>query len=148
MNAVAPPLLQPSAFTAICEIYPPSREFEWWNAADANATKHAELRISVFTSAMWLFVEWASTAYNARVILDATKEAAAARSQTASSSFFSPAVYSGRSIFEDESRLIHKMLLHWIYFVRHFPSACKTEEQRLYEDISHQHYGHKHAHES
>ena len=148
MNAVAPPELRPSAFIAICEIYPPSHKFAWWNAADANATKHAEVHIGGFTSAMWRFVEWASDAYNFRAMVDVTAEAAAATSpqtQTDSSPFYSPAVYRGRSIFEEESGLIHKMLIHWIYFVRHFPSACKTQEQRLYEDISHQHYGHKHT---
>jgi len=149
VNAVAPPELRPSAFIAICEIYPPSHKFAWWNAADANATKHAEVHIGGFTSAMWRLVEWASDAYNFRAMVDVTAEAAAATSpqtETGSSPFYSPPVYRGRSIFEDESGLIHKMLIHWIYFVRHFPSACKTHEQRLYEDISHQQYGHKHAH--
>ncbi len=100
-------------------------------------------------AAMSWFVEWASNAYSLRAIADATEEAAAAPlHQRGISPFYSPPVYHGRSIFEDESRLVHKMLIHWIYFVRHFPSACKTEEQRLYDDISHQHYGQKRVNKS
>ena len=149
VNAIAPPLLQASAFTAICEIYPPSHDFAWWNANDASATTQAESRMNVFTSAMSWLVEWASAAYNARAMVDAMKEAVTKPPhQTGSSPFLSPPVYRGRSIFEDESRLVHKMLVHWIYFVRHFPSARKTEEQRLYDDISHQHYGQKRVNKS
>ena len=149
VKAIAPPELRPSAFLAICAIYPPSHEFAWWDAADAHATKHAEVHIGGFTTAMWRLVQWASDAYNFRAMVDAAAEAAADTSpqtQTGPFPFYSSAVYRGRSIFDDESGLIHKMLIHWIYFVRHFPSACKSQEQRLYEDISHQHYGHKHAH--
>ena len=142
VNAVAPSELHSSAFTAACEIYPPSREFAWWDATDANATAYAEHRICLFTSTLRFLVEWASAAYNMRAMLDAMQETIATPPQMGSAIFYSPAVYRGRSIFEDESRLIHKMLVHWIYFVRHFPSTCKTEGQRVYEDISQQHYGH------
>ncbi len=149
VHAVAPPELQPSSFTTICEIYPPSHNFAWWSASDASVTARAKLRISVFTSAMAWLVEWASAAYKCRAIADATMESfTTPLQQRGLSSFFSPPVYRGRSIFEDESRLIHKMIVHWIYFVRHFPFACKAEEQRLYDDTSHQHYGQKRVNKS
>ncbi len=143
VNAVAPSQLQASAFTAICEIYPPSHDFAWWNANDTSAIKHAEFHMNnVFTSAMILLVGWASAAYNSRAMMDAMKKVVITPPhQTGSSPFLSPPVYRGRSIFEDESRLVHKMLVHWIYFVRHSPSAFKTEEQQRYDDTSHQHYG-------
>ncbi len=146
VHAVAPAQLQASAFTPICDIYPPSREFAWWDATDANAIRRAKLKIGEVTAAMSWLVAWASSAYTDRAMLDASKGTITAQQQTGSSSFLSPPVYRVRSIFEHESRLIHKVLVHWIYFVRHSPSACKTEEQRLYDDISHQHYGHSTHH--
>jgi len=147
VNATALSELHASAFTGICEIYPPSREFAWWDETDANAIAYAEYQICLFTSTLWYLVELASAAYKMRAMLDAMQETTATPPQSAI--FYSPAVYRGRSIFEDDSRLIHKMLVHWIYFVRHCPSTCKTEMQRVYEDISQQHhYGHRHADKS
>ena len=98
-------------------------------------------------AAMWKFVQWSSEAYSLRAIADATtKPVVTPPQQRSTLPFFAPPVYWGKSVFEDASRLVHKMLIHWIYFMQHFPFACKTHGQQLYNDISHQHYGHKHTH--
>jgi len=147
VHALAPLQLQASAFTAICEIYPPNRTFAWWDAGDASAIKHVKLQMGGFMAAMWKFVQWASEVYSLRAIADATtKPVTTPPQQRSTLPFFSPPVYCGESVFEDASRLVHKMLIHWIYFMQHFPFECKTHGQQLYNDISHQHYGHKHTH--
>lgn len=143
VHAVAPPHhdeLAP-ALSAICKIYPPSRPFAWWDATDTDSIQRVEREMAKFTAAMLLLVTWASSAYSDRTLADAANDLTASP-QIGWSPFMSPPVYRGKSIFEDDARLIHKMLVHWIYFTKHFPSVCKAKEQHLYDDISQPNYGH------
>ena len=79
VGATAPAELSVSFFAPICKLYPPSStNFPWWDVTDRGATTAAASLMTAFTTAMWVFVHWASFVYSLRAKVDAVHEAAAA----------------------------------------------------------------------
>jgi hypothetical protein len=128
-------------FTFVCSLYPPSAQHPWWDdgADDGSAATGADAAMTLFKFAMWQLVNWASDVYNAKAAADPPLNDA--KRPHAGARFASLPIYTGQTIFEDESRLIHKLLTYWIYYVRHCSPSCKTDEDRQHEDVTHQDYG-------
>ena len=91
--------------------------------------------MTLFKFAMWQLINWASDVYTAKAAADTPFNA------QAGARFASLPIYTDHTIFEDESRLIHKLLTYWIYYVRHCSPSCKADEDRQHEDVTHQDYG-------
>lgn len=124
-------------FTFVCSLYPPSAQHPWWDdgADDGSAATDADAAMTLFKFAMWQLVNWASDVYTAKAAADTPFNA------QAGARFASLPIYTDHTIFEDESRLIHKLLTYWIYYVRHCSPSRKADEDRQREDVTHQDYG-------
>ena len=134
-----PVTMKPADFSGVCALYPPSASapFAWWDPSNVQAGITATAVMTKFQSAMWQLVDWASRVYTARAKDDASPSSV----PHAGARFAQPPIYSSSTIFEHESQLIHKLITYWIYYVRYRPSECKSEEDRLYEDVSHEGHG-------
>ena len=126
-------------FTFVCSLYPPSAQHPWWDdgADGGSAAIDADAAMTLFKFAMWQLINWASDVYTAKATADIPFN------PQAGARFASLPIYNGQTIFEDESRLIHKLLVYWIYYVQHCSPSRKTDEERQHEDVTHQDYGQK-----
>ena len=91
--------------------------------------------MTLFKFAMWQLINWASDVYTAKATADTPFNA------QAGARFARLPIYTDQTIFEDESRLIHKLLTYWIYYVRHCSPSRKADGDRQHEDVTHQDYG-------
>lgn len=119
-------------FTPICKIYPPSESFPWWRYGEEDAIRYADALVIGAMWRLWGVMEWAEAAYKAKPNANANK----ADLVTLSAGVEQPRQV---SIFEDDSRIIHKMLVYCIYYMRHCWSL--KEDARMCMDIESKYYG-------